>query len=114
MSELVIRFCVGGLIVSMFALISDLFKPKTFAGLFGAAPSVALASIALTVMKQSAEIAAVEARSMMIGGVALLVYALFVSWIVMRYKLPPLRVALPALLLWLGVAIGLWYVVPGT
>jgi hypothetical protein len=38
MGELLIRFCVGGFIVSAFALIPDLFKPKTFAGLFGSAP----------------------------------------------------------------------------
>ena len=113
MGELVIRFCVGGLIVSAFALISDLFKPKTFAGLFGAAPSVALATLGLTVITQSREIAAVETRSMMIGAVALLVYAWSTSWVVMRYNVPALKVALPALLLWLGVAIGLWYAVLG-
>jgi hypothetical protein len=37
MAELAIRFCLGGLIVSVFSLLSDLFRPKTFAGLFGAA-----------------------------------------------------------------------------
>lgn len=108
--ELIIRFCVGGAIVSAFALISDLFKPKTFAGLFGAAPSVALASLALIVIKQSAETAAVETRSMIAGAVALLVYARVVSWAVTRYQLPALRVAMAALLVWLGVATTLWYV----
>jgi hypothetical protein len=111
MGELVIRFCVGGAIVSVFALISDLFKPKTFAGLFGAAPSVALASLALIVIKQSSETASVEACSMIVGAVALLVYAWFVSWSIMRYRLHALRVAMPALLVWLGVATALWYVV---
>ena len=111
MSELVIRFCAGGTIVSVFALLSDLFKPKTFAGLFGAAPSVALASLALIVIKQSPETAALETRSMMVGSVALLGYAWLVSWSVMRYGLPALRVAMAALLLWFGVAAGLWYLV---
>jgi len=32
--------------VSAFAVIGDLFKPKSFGGLFGAAPSVALATLA--------------------------------------------------------------------
>jgi hypothetical protein len=36
---LLIRFVLGGLIVSAFAVVSEMFKPKTFAGLFGAAPS---------------------------------------------------------------------------
>ena len=44
------RFIVGGLIVSLFAVIGDVLRPKGFAGLFGAAPSVALATLALTVM----------------------------------------------------------------
>jgi Protein of unknown function (DUF3147) len=65
-----IRFVVGGFVVSAFSLISDLLKPKTFAGLFGAVPSVALASLALTVFKMGKHTAAIEARSMLIGGVA--------------------------------------------
>jgi hypothetical protein len=42
MSDLVIRFLVGGLVVSLFAMLSDALRPKSFAGLFGAAPSIAL------------------------------------------------------------------------
>ena len=38
--ELIFRFIVGGLVVSLFAVIGDVLKPKSFAGLFGAAPSV--------------------------------------------------------------------------
>jgi hypothetical protein len=40
-----VRFLVGGTIVSLFALIGDLLKPKGFAGLFGTVPSVALATL---------------------------------------------------------------------
>jgi hypothetical protein len=43
----VLRFLIGGTIVSVFALIGDVLKPKGFAGLFGAAPSVALATLGL-------------------------------------------------------------------
>jgi hypothetical protein len=113
LKELVIRFVIGGFVVSAFSLISDLFKPKTFAGLFGAAPSVALASLGLTVLTQGREIAATEARSMIVGGVALFVYALVVSHILLRFKVAALPVSLSALLLWLTVAAGLWYVVLG-
>src|ERR1700680_3152638 len=45
--ELLFRFLIGGTLVSTFALIGDLFKPKKFAGLFGAAPSIALATLGL-------------------------------------------------------------------
>ena len=43
MGEILARFVIGGVVVSVFALIGDVIKPKSFAGLFGAAPSVALA-----------------------------------------------------------------------
>ena len=44
LTDLLLRFLIGGLVVSVFALVGDLFRPKSFAGLFSAAPSVALAS----------------------------------------------------------------------
>jgi hypothetical protein len=37
--ELVERFLLGGLIVSVFAVVGDMLRPRGFAGLFGAAPS---------------------------------------------------------------------------
>jgi hypothetical protein len=66
-NQIAIRFAVGGLIVSTFAIIGDLFEPKRFGGLFGAAPSVALATLALTINSKSTSFAAIEAHSM-IGG----------------------------------------------
>jgi len=47
MTQFLIRFVIGGLVVSVFAICGDVLRPKSFAGLFGAAPSVALASLAL-------------------------------------------------------------------
>src|SRR5690348_3957240 len=49
MTETFIRFMVGGLFVSAFAVLGDVLKPKSFAGLFGASPSVALATLTLTI-----------------------------------------------------------------
>lgn len=49
--ELVWRFLLGGVLVSLFALTGDVVRPKRFAGLFGGAPSVALASLALAAAK---------------------------------------------------------------
>ena len=48
MTEIVIRFFVGGVAVSLFALVGDVLKPKSFAGLFGAAPSIVLADRGIT------------------------------------------------------------------
>ena len=62
MEDLVIRFIVGGAVVSIFAIVGDSFN-KSFGGLFGAAPSVAVASLALTVAREGRLYSAVEARS---------------------------------------------------
>lgn len=111
--DFIIRFLIGGFVVSIFSVISDVLKPKTFAGLFGAAPSVALASLGLTVLIQGPATAVTEARSMMLGVAALFIYAFVMSRIMLRYRPPALPVFLSGLLLWLGAAVGLWYVVLG-
>jgi hypothetical protein len=108
-----VRFFIGGLVVSAFSLVSDLFKPKTFAGLFGAAPSIALATLGLTVLKQGKNYAASEAHTMVLGAMALLVYAATVSYLLLRFRFAALPVTLAGLLLWLAVAAGLLYVVTG-
>jgi len=110
MTEILFRFVIGGFVVSAFALIGDLLKPKSFAGLFGAAPSVALATLGLTVAKEGRSYAATECRSMLAGAIALLVYASFVSWIMLRHKPKALWATLGAMPIWLGVGFGLWYV----
>ena len=110
MSEVFLRFLIGGVLVSAFALLGDLFKPKSFAGLFGAAPSVALATLSLTVVTKGASYVAIEARSMVAGAIAFFVYTSFVSWIMMHYHRKALQVTVSSILLWLGVASGLWYV----
>jgi hypothetical protein len=110
MSQILIRFLVGGAVVSAFAIIGDLLKPKSFAGLFGAAPSVALATLGLTVATEGTFYAATEARSMMAGAIAFTAYASCVSWIMMRYKMKALWVTICSIPVWLGTAFGLWYV----
>ena len=108
MAELVIRFILGGLVVSAFAMIGDLFKPKSFAGLFGAAPSVAFASLALTIHKHGKPYAAVEGRSMMAGAVALFVYCVVVTWLLKRDRMHALGATTSAAAAWFLTAFGLW------
>jgi hypothetical protein len=59
-----------------FATIGGLFKPTSFAGLFGAAPSVALAALVLTISKDGKPFAATECRSMLAGAAGLCLYSL--------------------------------------
>jgi hypothetical protein len=108
MKEIVLRFFIGGVVVSAFAVLGDLFKPKSFAGLFGAAPSVALATLGLTIATEGASYAALEARSMMAAAIAFFVYASGVSWVMMHYKAGVLWVTICFIPLWLSIALGLW------
>lgn len=110
MKEILIRFFIGGLIVSIFAVLGDLFKPKSFAGLFGAAPSVALATLLLTVSKQGNQYAATEAHSMLGGAVAFFFYGSAVSWFMMHRGGKALWISSAFLGVWAGIAFGFWSV----
>jgi hypothetical protein len=110
MSEIALRFLIGGAVVSAFALLGDLFKPKSFAGLFGSAPSVALATLALTLSSEGARYVATEARSMLAGAIAFFVYASVDSWMMMHHKYRALPVTASTILLWFGAAFELWRV----
>lgn len=113
MKEILFRVIVGGAVVSAFSLIGDLLKPKSFAGLFGAAPSVALATLALTAMKDGKVYASLEARSMILGTIAFCAYAYIVSRLLIRRRLPALTTTASAMVVWFACAFGLWYVVFG-
>jgi uncharacterized membrane protein (GlpM family) len=106
--DLLIRFLIGGVIVSAFALLGDLFSPKSFGGLFGAAPSVALATLGLAVMKDGRSYTAIEARSMIAGSAALLVYAALVSGMLVRTRMNAKRATLLAMPVWFVLAFGGW------
>jgi len=108
--ELITRFVIGGAIVSVFAVIAEICRPKSFAGLFGAAPSVALTTIGIAIAQHGKDYAATEARSMVFGAIAFLIYAGLASWILMRYKIRALATTAGLLPLWLGASLALWYI----
>src|SRR5579871_3437390 len=107
--ELITRFVVGGAIVSLFAAIAEVCRPKSFAGLFGAAPSVALTTLGIAIVQHGKDYAATEARSMVLGAVAFLLYAAAASWVLMRRKLPALATTAGLLPIWLGASLALYY-----
>jgi hypothetical protein len=109
MKELVLRFLIGGVIVSLFAVVAEIFRPKSFAGLFGAAPSIALATIGITIAQDGKAYAAIETRSMVFGSVAFFCYASATSWLLMRFKVHALAATIALLPVWFGVSLGLWF-----
>ena len=113
MNDLLILFLVGGAIVSLFAMLGDVLRPKSFAGLFAAAPSVALATVSLTIHKEGKAFAALEAKTMIFGALAFLLYAALASLILRRGKLSALSTALVLMPVWFGVSFGLLAVVGG-
>jgi hypothetical protein len=88
-------------------MIGGALKPKSFAGLFAAAPAVALATISLTVLKKGAEYAAIEAQSMILGSIAFLIYDWLVSRALFRWNLPVLPTTSIGLVGWIGLALAL-------
>jgi hypothetical protein len=107
--ELIFRFLIGGAVVSAFALIGDLFKTKSFAGLFGAAPSVALATLGLTILKEGRGYAAMEARSMVMGAAAFVLCAFLMTRLLLKRNWPVMRANIVSIALWIAVAFGLCF-----
>ena len=110
MNDLLIRFLIGGAVVSIFAVLGDMLKPESRGGTFAAAPTIALATLVLTMHKHGAGYVAVEGRSMVAGALAFAVYAAVVSFVLMRRRTPALATAAALLVVWFGTAAGLYAV----
>jgi hypothetical protein len=106
---LLAKALVGGTVVCAFAAIGEFLRPRGLAGMFAAAPSVALASLAVTSIATGAASATSQATAMVAGAVALFVYCLVGMESVKRFG--GMYGAIAALVPWLAVAIGLWAVV---
>ena len=108
-TESIIRFCCGGLFVSLFAMIGSVVKPTSFAGIFSAAPSVALATLTLTIAHEGRSYAGTECRSMMIGAVAFWVYSITVSRLLMLCRISALAATSISMAAWFLAAVVLWF-----
>lgn len=108
--ELLLRFLVGGMLVSLFSVLGDVLKPKSFAGLFAAAPSVALASLSLTILTNGKTFAAIEAKYMIAGALAFCAYAVLCVYLMAVKNVKAAPAAIGALLAW-GIAAGVLFAV---
>jgi hypothetical protein len=106
MLEYGLRFLAGGIAVSAFATLGDALRPKSFAGLFGAAPSIALATLLITLSQKGAPFAAIEGRSMIVGALALALYSWTTCVLLKRVLLSSWTAAMAALVVWFAVALG--------
>ena len=100
-----VKGLVGGLAVVAFSLVAESGRPKRFSGLFAAAPSVALASLAITAFAKGGSGAVPYARGMLIGSAGMLAYCLVSLYLIER--LHALAGSVLSWLAWLVVAGGL-------
>ena len=107
MLEYGLRFFAGGIAVSAFAALGDTLRPKSFAGLFAAAPSIALATLLINLSQKGAPFTAVEGTSMIIGAFALAAYSWAVRVLLKKYLLSSRIATMAALVAWFVVAFGL-------
>jgi uncharacterized membrane protein (GlpM family) len=98
---LAIKGLLGGTLVLAFALLSQSLDPKRFAGLFSAAPSVALAGLAVTLLDKGAHDAHQSTAGMIAGAVGMVAYAAAVIPLLRRTRAPVASIA----------ALGVWTVV---
>jgi hypothetical protein len=90
-------------------MVGSIVKPTSFAGIFSAAPSVALATLTLTIAHQGRFYASIECRSMMAGAVAFWAYSLAVSRLLMLGRLSVLAATSISMVAWIGAVLFLWF-----
>lgn len=99
---LAIKGLLGGTLVLAFALLSQSLDPKRFAGLFSAAPAVALAGLAVTLLDKGAHDAHQSSAGMIAGAAGMAVYAAAVIPLLRRTRAAVASMA--ALGVWAAVA----------
>lgn len=72
---LIIKGLAGGGLVVAFALISESLSPKRFAGLFSAAPAVAIAGLVVTILDKGSHDARDSGLGMLAGAAGMVAYA---------------------------------------
>ena len=93
----------GGLFVVGFALVAGALRPKRFAGLFAAAPSIAMANLLVAVIANGHDEGVANAEGMLIGAGALTLACLAGILLVRQER--SLRGSVGLCVLWLILAI---------
>jgi hypothetical protein len=104
-----VKALIGGLAVVGFSLLGEAAKPKRFAGLFAAMPSVAIASLAITVLQKGPAGTGPYAEGMLIGCAGMLAYCLLSLYLIDRVH--ALMGSLLSWIAWFAVAGGLYFAV---
>src|ERR1039458_1830275 len=117
MDELIFRFLIDGTLVSAFALVGDAVRPKSFAGLFGAAPSIALATrkvaegekkrrVGLDGTSRGRVAAGIDAVGAAMGTLGLIAFAILIWRFLPGHSSPAILTI--AGLAWLAISVLAW------
>jgi hypothetical protein len=102
----IIKFIVGGVFVCAFAVISETWTPKRFAGIFSTAPSILLAGLVVSLNSEGTTKVALVAQGAIAGAIGMIVYCLLATPVIRRLKSLPGASLL--LLPWFAVSLGVY------
>ena len=85
-----------------FALLSEALSPKRFAGLFSAAPAVAIAGLTVVILDKGAHDAHENAVGMIAGSAGMVAYAF--ACVPLLRRMTAVRAAATALVAWFAAA----------
>jgi Protein of unknown function (DUF3147) len=109
LGTMALRGLCGGLLVMAFAVFGEMVTPKRFAGIFAAAPAVALAGMAVTLLSSGSRQVAQAGLGMIAGSVALVAYC--ASAVMLVRRLGAVGGSAAALGVWAGVAAAGWLLI---
>ena len=104
-----LKAIAGGVLVVAFSLLTSRLKEKTFAGVFGAAPSVALASLAITAIVMGSPKADQAAHAMIAGAGGMVAFC--ATAVVLEKRTGAIVGSGIAWLAWLLVAVAVYWLV---
>ena len=103
-----LRAVLGGTLVVVFSVLGEMLRPKSFAGVFAAAPSIAIASLVVLGIVDGSTALVMAATGMIVGAIAFSVAMVVGVDSVKHFRARAGSVA--ALAVWLLVAAGLYAV----
>lgn len=109
LAVLAIKGLVGGTMVVLFALVGEVVRPRGLAGIFAAAPSVALASLGVTVVVSGVLAAFNQSLGMLAGAAGMVVFCLLGTEAIKRFG--ALKGSIASTAVWFATALGLWVLV---
>ncbi|MDQ6747289.1 MAG: DUF3147 family protein, partial [Candidatus Dormibacteraeota bacterium] len=79
-----VRAVLGGTAVCLFAVVGEMVQPKKFAGIFAAAPAVAVASLAISIATKGVGAGEANALGMIAGAAGMIAYCVVAVFVLRR------------------------------